>query len=171
MPIVRPAIRGVLLHGASSCGKSELARSLQAVLPEPWLFLDADTALSGYPHNHPRFVPEDNRRWAYAYLLMVRTLVDNGFGVIAEQILWTKGHVDDCHEVLGTLPMLFVGVRCDPATAEERERSRRDRAPGTARYQLDNVDWNHEYDLVVDTTHLSPEEAARIVADRVLDNT
>jgi len=161
------AVRGVFLHGPSSSGKSALARALQLVLPEPWLFFDADTALSGYPYMHPSFVEDDHRRWAHAYLVMVRALVTNGFGVIAEQILWTDGHVIDCREVLGELPILFVGVTSRLDVAEARETIRADREIGTAKHQFDAVYWRHEYDLVVDTSELPAEEAARIVADRV----
>jgi chloramphenicol 3-O phosphotransferase len=163
------AIRGVFLHGPSSSGKSALARALQLELPEPWLVFDADTALSGYPFMHRLFVEEDNRRWAYAYLVMVKGLVAAGFGVIAEQVLWTDGHVVDCRAVLGDLPILFVGLTSRLDVAETREAARVDREAGTARHQFATVCWRHEYDLVVDTSDLSPLDAARIVAERVAD--
>ena len=159
--------RGVFLHGPSSSGKSALARAIQLGLPEPWLVLDADTALSRYPFDHPSFQPEDNRRWARAYLVMVRSLIDGGYGVIAEQILWTDGHVEDCREVLGNLPLLFVRVCADLEVAEAREASRPDRAEGTARHQYENVCLDLAYDLTVDTSRSSPEEAALPVVGRL----
>jgi chloramphenicol 3-O phosphotransferase len=163
------AIRGVFLHGPSSSGKSTLARALQLALPEPWHVFDADTALSGYPYMHRLFVEEDNRRWACAYLVMVRALVTAGFGVIAEQVLWTDGHVVDCRAVLGDLRILFVGVTASLDVAETREAARMDREAGTARHQFASVCWEHEYDLVVDTSQLSAADAAGIVAERVAD--
>jgi chloramphenicol 3-O phosphotransferase len=157
--------RGVFLHGPSSSGKTALARAIQLKLPEPWLVLDADTALRQYPYDHPRFQPDDNRHWARAYLVMVRALVQEGFGVIAEQILWTDGHVVDCREVLGDLPILFIRVSADLEVAEAREAARPDRGPGTARYQYENVCWNLPYDLTVDTSRSSPDEAAVAVVE------
>ncbi len=159
--------RGVFLHGPSSSGKSALARAIQLSLPEPWLVLDADTALRQYPCDHPRFQPDDNRYWARAYLIMVRALVQEGFGVIAEQILWTDGHVADCREVLGDLPILFVRVSADLEVAEAREAARPDRGPGTARYQYENVCWDLAYDLTVDTSRSSPAEAAAPIVERL----
>ena len=159
--------RGVFLHGPSSSGKSALARAIQLKLPEPWLVLDADTALRHYPCDHPRFQPDDNRYWARAYLVMVRALVQEGFGLIAEQILWTDGHVVDCREVLGDLPILFVHVSADLQVAEAREAERPDRGPGTARYQYENVCWDLPYDLTVDTSRSSPDEAAVPVVERL----
>jgi len=159
--------RGVFLHGPSSSGKSALARAIQLQLPEPWLFLDADTALRHYPCDHPRFRPDDNRRWARAYLVMVRALVQDGYGVIAEQILWTDGHVADCRELLSDLPILFVRVCADLEVAEAREASRADRGRGTARYQYENVCWDLAHDLAVDTSKSLPEEAALPVVQRL----
>ena len=159
--------RGVFLHGPSSSGKSALARAIQLGLPEPWLVLDADTALRQYPYDHPRFQSDDNRYWGRAYLVMVRALIEQGFGVIAEQILWTDGHVLDCRELLGDLPILFVGVSADLEVAEAREAARPDRGPGTARYQYENVCWDLHYDLTVDTSRSSPDEAAVPVVGRL----
>jgi chloramphenicol 3-O phosphotransferase len=163
--------RGVFLHGPSSSGKSALARAIQLKLPEPWLFFDADTALRYYPCDHPQFQPDDNRRWARAYLVMVRALVQDGYGVIAEQILWTDGHVADCREVLGDLPILFVRVCADLEVAEAREASRSDRGPGTARYQYENVCWDLAHDLTIDTSTSLPEEAADPIVERLTTGT
>ena len=80
------------------------ARTLEAVL----VVDDGETvrrhlALPDPNRLDPSFVEEDHRRWARAYLVMVRALVTDGYGVIAEQILWTDGHVIDCQELLGDL--------------------------------------------------------------------
>ncbi len=39
----------IVLNGASSSGKSELARSLQSILPEPWLTFGVDTLIEAMP--------------------------------------------------------------------------------------------------------------------------
>jgi len=51
--------------------------------------------------------------------------------------------------------------------AAERERVRGDRAVGMARRQAETVHRGIAYDLVVDTTHATPAQAAAIVVAAV----
>ena len=63
------------------------------------------------------------------------------------------------------LSVIWVGVQCQPAVAEARERQRADRNIGMARHQAERVHRGAEYDVVVDTSETAPEEcAAAIVA-------
>ena len=66
--------------------------------------------------------------------------------------------------VLADLPVLWVGVHCDPATAAAREAARGDRTPGMAALQATLVHQGVAYDLEVDTTHTDPAECARVIA-------
>ncbi len=43
------SIRLIVLNGASSSGKSGLARCLQAVLPQPWLTCGVDALIEMMP--------------------------------------------------------------------------------------------------------------------------
>lgn len=60
----------------------------------------------------------------------------------------------------------WVGVRCDPAIAEQREQARGDRATGMASQQAEAVHVGIDYDLTVDTSRNSPEDLARQVLAR-----
>jgi chloramphenicol 3-O phosphotransferase len=62
---------------------------------------------------------------------------------------------------LGSLPVGWVAIRCDPAAAAEREGRRGDRVSGMASSQALAVHEGIEYDLEVDTTSLSPATAAQ----------
>ena len=42
-------IQVIVLNGGSSSGKSEVARCLQAILPEPWLSLGVDMLIEAMP--------------------------------------------------------------------------------------------------------------------------
>src|SRR5215467_7583735 len=50
---------------------------------------------------------------------------------------------------LSGVPVVWVGVQCDPDIAEVRERARLDRVPGMARLQAGRVHEGVVYDLVV----------------------
>ena len=84
-------------------------------------------------------------------------LIEDGFvsGPAAQQ-RWRRA--------LRGVPVGWVGVRCDPAVAAERERARGDRSEGMARLQAESVHAGIAYDLEVDTSHRDPAE----VADEVL---
>ncbi|HEY6738729.1 MAG TPA: AAA family ATPase, partial [Actinopolymorphaceae bacterium] len=43
------SVQVIVLNGGSSSGKSELARSLQSILPDTWLSLSVDTFVDALP--------------------------------------------------------------------------------------------------------------------------
>jgi chloramphenicol 3-O phosphotransferase len=64
---------------------------------------------------------------------------------------------------LSGVPVVWVGVRCEPDTAEARERLRPDRVAGMARLQAERVHDGVVYDLVVDTTAEAAAACAKVV--------
>ncbi|MFI9272648.1 chloramphenicol phosphotransferase CPT [Kitasatospora sp. NPDC052896] len=171
----------IMLNGASSSGKSGIARCLQAMLPDPWLTLGTDTLVAALPASLRRgdsgisFGPEGrvdtgpafralDVAWSQGIASMARAgariVVDEVFlGGPASQARW--------REALRGLEVLWVGVRCEPAVAEGRELARGDRVPGMARRQAELVHQGVRYDLWVDTTRAEALECARMIADRV----
>ena len=149
----------IILNGGSSSGKTTLARALQAVLPGAWLTFGTDTEVT---------VGEAFRSieaaWIAGLAAMVRAgarlVVDEVFlGGAASQRRWLTA--------FDGLDVLWVGVRCDAAVAEARERARGDRIIGMAARQADLVHRGVRYDLEVDTTHDEPMTCAKVVAARV----
>ena len=65
------------------------------------------------------------------------------------------------------LRVLWVGVRCEPGIAAEREASRSDRNVGMAVSQAEVVHEGVLYDVEVDTSYRSPPECARILATHI----
>jgi chloramphenicol 3-O phosphotransferase len=89
-----------------------------------------------------------------------RIIVDEAFlGGAASQQRWKKA--------LGTLRVLWVGVRCDGTVAAGREIARGNRVVGMAAAQAELVHQGVVYDLQVDTTHTEALECARAIAARV----
>jgi chloramphenicol 3-O phosphotransferase len=84
-----------------------------------------------------------------------------GTGLILDQIfLQGRSSQDRLAAVLAGLPVLWVGVRCDPEIAAARERGRPDRVAGMARLQAAIVHDGVRYDLVVDTSVVGPADCA-----------
>jgi chloramphenicol 3-O phosphotransferase len=67
-------------------------------------------------------------------------------------------------KALDSLPVLWVGVRCESAVAAGREIARGDRVIGMAASQAEVVHQGVVYDLQVDTTHTEALECARAIA-------
>lgn len=168
----------IVLNGGSSSGKSGIARSLQAVLPDAWLSLSIDTLVDAMPARlttggdgigfaddggvavGQEFMTAQDA-WITGLVAMAcagaRLVVDDVFlGGAASQRRWL--------DALGDVPTLWVGVRCDAAVAREREAARGDRIVGMAAQQADVVHEGVAYDLEVDTTRTDPTSCAQAIA-------
>jgi chloramphenicol 3-O phosphotransferase len=171
----------IVLNGGSSSGKSGIARCLQAVLPDPWLAFGVDTLIEAMPLSirtsaagiefatgggvsvGPEFRALEDA-WIAGIAAMARAgariIVDEAFlGGVASQQRWKAA--------LGTLPVLWVGVRCEGAVAAGREIARGDRIAGMAASQAELVHQGVVYDLQVDTAHTEALECARAIAAHV----
>ena len=168
-----------MLNGGSSSGKSGIARCLQAVLPDPWLVFGVDTLIQAMPVASQlsgiEFAPDGSvvvkpefraleAAWIEGVATMARAgariIVDEAFlGGAASQQRWLTA--------LGSLRVLWVGVRCDGAVAAAREIARGDRITGMAASQAELVHHGVRYDLQVDTTHTEALDCARAIAARV----
>lgn len=171
----------IVLNGGSSSGKTRLARTLQEVLPEPWLLMAVDSLIEAMPASlqnagegiefaddggvtpGPRF-RELEAAWQTGVAAMARAgarvIIDDVFlGGPASQERWRRA--------LAGLDVLWVGVHCAPEVAASRELARGDRVPGMAAAQARLAHRGVAYDLEVDTTRSGPEECARSVAARL----
>jgi chloramphenicol 3-O phosphotransferase len=179
-------VQVIVLNGGSSSGKSGIARCLQAILPDPWLVMSIDSLVEAMPASlqssatgiefapggevviGPEFRAAE-AAWMTGVTAMARAgakiIIDDAFvGAAASQRRWLDS--------LGSLPVLWVGVRCDGQVAAGREIARGDRPQGMAATQAEAVHNGVSYDLEVDTTHAEALECARIIAAhirRVLD--
>lgn len=146
--------RIVLLHGASSSGKTTLAHAIRAASPEPWMFLSFDTF-----RDHGGLVPADYRDWtvrrARAFQALHQSFAafaDAGFDLIIEHILDTDGWHTDLQSRLAGHAILFVGVHTSEDVLARREAARGDRRIGSAIEDSRRVHTGLTYDLEVDGT-------------------
>lgn len=170
----------IVLNGGSSAGKSEIARCLQAVLPDPWLALGTDTLVDALPASMQAsdagiaFAPDgevsvgpDFRTLESAWIEGVAAMARAGARVVVDEVF--LGGADSQRRwqtALRGLRVLWVGVRCDSAVAAAREAARGDRIAGMAASQAAVVHEGVVYDLEVDTTHADAMACARTIAAR-----
>ena len=179
--------RVIVLNGTSSAGKSTLTRALQARLDGPWLGVGIDTIVFALPKaylNPPgwaevfRYVPAEpganapfriatgelGHRLVEGMHRMVASLADAELSVIVDHVLLEPAWLPDLAVRLASHEVLFVGVRCPLEIVVAREAARKDRTLGQAAAQIDIVHRAGGYDLEVDTSRLTPDEAADAIA-------
>jgi chloramphenicol 3-O phosphotransferase len=92
-----------------------------------------------------------------------------GWHVVADHVLVERAWVQDCAACLADLPAYLVGVRCPLEVLVAREAARRERTPGQAAAQHQQVHAGLVYDLDVDTSLLSAEACAQRIQARLAD--
>ena len=149
--------RIILLNGASSSGKSTLARGLQDALETPFLHLSSDQLVDGGA------VPErDDLDWAGSmrprffegFHRCIPAMAPAGNDLVVDHIIEYAEWRERLRELLDGLDVFLVGVHCDPGELDRRERRRGDRFGGEGRAHVEE-NRIHElgpYDLEVDTT-------------------
>jgi chloramphenicol 3-O phosphotransferase len=168
----------IVLNGASSSGKSELARSLQTILPEPWLTFGVDTLIEAMPETMQTedagivFGPNGQVTTGTAFQLLdnawccgIAAMVRAGARVIVDEV-FLGGEKSQLRwkTALEGLEVLWVAVRCDLEVASAREIARGNRVPGMAEKQAKIVHQGVHYDLEVDTTTCSSLQCAENIA-------
>ena len=179
--------RIVLLNGTTSSGNTTLVRALQAILPDPWLEIGIDRFVFALPKRYLdqplwsevfRYVRPDGatdgpfrietgdlgRRLVSGMHRTVAALAEGGLDVIVDHVLLEDGWLEECRRLWAGSAVTVVGVRCPLPVVVERERARKDRTIGQAEAQFAVVHEGRTYDLEVDTSMLSAEEAAREIA-------
>ncbi|MBL0187292.1 MAG: hypothetical protein IPP97_16290 [Candidatus Obscuribacter sp.] len=179
----------IILNGASSAGKSSLAKSMQNQLKEPYLLMGIDMFwLTMPPHEldlttvSPEFYTWqeeiiDDRpflkinpgpvldRMMIARYQAIAAYLKAGFNVIADDVTWSKLWLTEALKTLKPYKTYFVGVYCDDRVLSHREIMRGDRFPGWGR---GSQKWVHEhltYDITIDSSlHDSNTLALKIVA-------
>jgi chloramphenicol 3-O phosphotransferase len=175
--------RIILVNGTSSSGKTTLVKGLQSTLPELWLEMGIDRfayALPGRVLGQPvwpqlfRYVRPDGaadgpfsiettelgHRFISGIHATAAALAGAGLNVIVDQVLLEQAWVDEWTRRWAEFDVLFVGVRCPLEVVLQRERERQDRTLGQAEAQFAVVHrWSDRYDVEVDTSVLTPDEA------------
>ncbi len=143
----------IFLHGASSSGKSTIARALQERIEKPFWHISIDHLRDAEVLPTERFKNGDFR-WTDArtaffngFHASLRAYADAGNNLILEHILDTEGWLETLVDLLTDHDVLFAAVHCPLETLIEREAARGNRPAGSARKDFETIHVGKAYDI------------------------
>ena len=156
----------IFFNGATSSGKTTLAKVLQEKLDEPYMYVSVDDFINLYPEKYLNPTNQEEMQITWQLILNVisgmnkslAALAKTGNNINLDHLLQEEGWLEDCVESWQGLDVLFIGLRCPLEVLEQREKERGDRNIGNARYQFDRVHRHNIYDLELDTSVLDVDE-------------
>jgi chloramphenicol 3-O phosphotransferase len=178
----------IVLNGASSSGKTSIARALRDRWPGPLQISGVDTFLTcqaepffGDGKVAPGFawlptvvdgIPAFEivagplgRGLQRAAQMFWRACADEGIDQVVDDVWLTEDQALGFKSLMAGANVLWVGVTCPIEVIEQRERDRGDRRVGQARGHAHLVHRWTDYDVEVDTSRLSPAECASAILD------
>jgi chloramphenicol 3-O phosphotransferase len=169
----------VFINGTSSSGKTTIIRALQEKLKEPYIEAGIDKFIWMLPKRYlDRPLWDDVLGQASKAGVTGHTLIhgmhhaivelsNNGINVLADHVLVEPEWVKECVELFADLPAYLIGIHCPLEVLEQRERTRKDRTLGQAKKQFSIIHKHVQYDLVIDTSLMNPEECALSILSRL----
>jgi chloramphenicol 3-O phosphotransferase len=166
----------IFLNGTSGSGKSEIARSLQEHLDQPYLYFSVDLWLhmlpdklmapadEDLPYAHDKVLGEIFPRMMTAIHGSMATFMQNGVNLIVDHVLQRRDWLEECVNLLDGSRVFFVGVFCDPEVVRSKEVQRKTPA-GLGQSQIVSVHSHQVYDLTVDTCTNQPGEIAQQIIE------
>ncbi len=166
----------IFLNGASSSGKSSIARAIQHLAKENFLTLGHDTFVKMMPYGMLGFKDFAREGFFFEYmkdvdprikihvgpfaekLLMTAgqtcaMLAKQGFNLIIDEVILKKEFLQKYITTLNEFDVYFVKVYCDLKILQEREILRGDRSWGLAKDQFLEIHKpEYIYDLEVDNS-------------------
>ncbi|QPH52518.1 chloramphenicol phosphotransferase CPT family protein [Pontivivens ytuae] len=145
--------RIIFLHGASSSGKSTLARALQARIEAPFWHISIDHLRDSGVLPTDRFRSgEFDWRAARApffdgFHRSLAAYAGAGNDLILEHILDTDGWLEQLSRLFAPFDVFFVGLHCPREELIRREAARGDRPAGSAARDFETVHEGKRYDL------------------------
>jgi chloramphenicol 3-O phosphotransferase len=180
----------IFLNGCGSSGKTSIAKAIQHESPDLWLSFGVDTFIDMIPFGRQepylKFIPGQNDRGPIMHVesgaegaklfsvmpQFAEMLAARGNNLIIDEVLFDEEALKAYVQQLKAHTVYYIGVFCDLEVMQEREVLRRDRCVGLSNDQIDRVHQGalNSYDFKVDTTAISPFEAARLILKFMDDN-
>lgn len=161
--------RVIILNGASSSGKSSIAKALLELLDPPHFHLSIDAINSMRSRSKTLALPDAAlpqvlRKTRAGFHRAVRGMVVAGNDVVMDYVFSEPWRLRDCLTVFRGLRVVLVAVRCNPEELERRERRRGDREENTARAQAEVVHSHRDNDIEVWSDRMDPGQCAAVIA-------
>lgn len=150
--------RIIFLHGASSSGKSTLARALQARIELPFWTISIDHLRDAGVLPSARIASGEFRwremRPAFfsGFHRSLAAYAETGNNLIVEHIIDTPGWHQELATLLAPFDVFFVGVHAALADLVRREAARGDRQVGSAEHDFNTLHRDFRYDCEVSST-------------------
>lgn len=159
------------MHGASSSGKSTIARGIQARIGEPFWHISIDHLRDSGVLPMARF-KSGEFDWKTArepffdgFHQSLAAYAAAGNNLVLEHILDTEGWLADLVRRFRSFDVFFVGVHCPLPVLVAREQARADRPVGSAEQDFHTIHRGMRYDFEVSTDGVEPvENVERIIA-------
>jgi len=143
----------IFLHGASSSGKSTIARALQARIERPFWHVSIDHLRDHGVLPMDRFRNGDFQWWENRERVFdgfhagLGAYADAGNNLILEHILDTPGWIESLRKTFARHDVFYVAVHCALDVLIQREAARKDRPAGSARRDFESVHIGRRYDV------------------------
>lgn len=160
----------IFIHGASSSGKSTIARQLQAEIELPFWHISFDHLRDSGVLPSARFASKEfdwsevRPKFFSAFHQSLAAYAGAGNNLIVEHILDTEGWLDVLRTLLAPFDVYFVGVHCPLPLLVERELARGNRPVGSARQDFETIHVGRRYDLEVSSENGVEANIAAILA-------
>jgi chloramphenicol 3-O phosphotransferase len=163
-----------MLNGASSSGKTTLAKALQANLVQPFLHVSSDQFVESgmLPDRREDGGPFDwwsemRPRFFAGFHRCLPALAVVGNDLIVEHVIEFRAWRSDLAALLRDFDVFLIGVHCDLDEIDRREQLRGDRRFGEGRNHVlhDQIHSFGPYDLEIDmSTGVSTETIETVLA-------
>jgi chloramphenicol 3-O phosphotransferase len=160
----------ILLNGASSAGKSSLARAAQALLPLPFWHYSIDhlaqAEILPWARIRSGEFPWSAQREAFfaGFHNSLPALLQAGNHLLVEHILESEAWRLRLQRLLQGHDVFVVALHCPLAELERRERARGDRRLGEAREDFGRAHAGCAYDLELSGLEAPTRSAQRLLA-------
>ena len=159
----------IFLHGASSSGKSTIARALQARIDEPFWHISIDHLRDSGVLPSAR-IKSGEFKWSAmraaffdGFHRSLAAYAQAGNNLILEHILDTDGWLQNIARLLAPYDVFFVGIHCSLDELVRRETERGDRQLGSAEQDYRTIHIGKQYDL-----EIGAQEPVDAIVDRLI---
>lgn len=159
----------IFIHGASSSGKSTLARAVRAEINQLFWRVSIDHMRdSGMPMERFRrgdFRWKDQRSAFFeGFHRSLVAYASSGNNLLLEHILEDPEWVSDLALGFQPFDVFFVGLHCDLDELVRWETARGDRKPGSAADDFHRIHKGQRYDLQLDASQPVTDNAAHLIS-------
>lgn len=160
----------ILLNGASSSGKSTIAKLLQDTIEEPFWTISIDHLRDAGVLPLARIKSGEfpwsglRKNFFDGYHRSLASYAGAGNNLIIEHIVETEAWLHELVKLFSAFDVYFVGLHCPVEELERRERERGDRPEGDAAKDFQIVHKFATYDLELDSSESVAENVAKLIS-------